>query len=221
MDYCNKITNLVSRNRLIAIIRLDDLTHAVEISQALLDAGIYLQEYTLSNPAALNAIRTVRKHLSVFDTDGATIGLGSVRNLLEAEQAIDCGAQFIVTPITNTGVIERCGVAKVPILPGAYTPTEIATAWDAGATFVKIFPARNLGPSYIKDVLAPMPYLKLMPTGGIDLNNMPAYFSAGASAVGIGGNIINAKAIADRDWSQFTATAKMYAECAAVKGGTR
>ena len=105
-------------------------------------------------------------------------------------------------------------------MPGAYTPTEIATAWEAGATFVKVFPARNLGPSYIKDLLGPMPYLKLMPTGGIDLNNMPAYFMAGAAAVGIGGNIIDAQAVAEQDWPRLTAAAKIYAECAVLKGGS-
>lgn len=214
-----KIENLVSRHRLIAIIRLDDLTHAVEISKALLDGGVFLQEFTLSNPAALDAIRAVRKHLSVFDTEGAAIGLGSVRNLNEADQAIDCGAQFIVTPISHSAVIQRCRAAGVPIMPGAYTPTEIAVAWEAGATFVKVFPARNLGPGYIKDVLAPMPYLKLMPTGGINLNNMPAYFDAGAVAVGIGGSIIDTKAVAEKDWSRLTAAAKKYADCAMLKGG--
>lgn len=221
MDNYEKIKKLVSRYRLVAIIRLDDLTHAAEISQALLDGGVYLQEYTLSNPAALDAIRTVRKQLSVFYSEEAAIGLGSVRNLTEAEQALDCGAQFIVTPITNTTVIARCRSANIPIMPGAYTPTEIATAWDAGATFVKVFPARNLGPSYIKDVLAPMPYLKLMPTGGIDLNNMPAYFSAGAAAVGIGGNIIDAQAVANQDWARLAAAAKMYADCANATGAER
>jgi 2-dehydro-3-deoxyphosphogluconate aldolase / (4S)-4-hydroxy-2-oxoglutarate aldolase len=218
MDNYEKIKNLVARHRLVAIIRLDDLSNAVEISQALLDGGVYLQEYTLSNPAALDAIRTVRKQLPVFDSDEAAIGLGSVRNLNEAEQALDCGAQFIVTPITKVAVIERCRAANVPIMPGAYTPTEIAAAWDAGATFVKVFPARNLGPGYIKDVLAPMPYLKLMPTGGIDLNNMSAYFSAGASAVGIGGSIIDAQAVANKDWARLAAAAKLYADCAAGKG---
>ena len=221
MDNYEKIKNLVARHRLVAIIRLDDLSNAVEISQALLDGGVYLQEYTLSNPAALDAIRTVRKQLPVFDSDEAAIGLGSVRNLNEAEQALDCGAQFVVTPITKVAVIERCRAANVPIMPGAYTPTEIAAGWDAGATFVKVFPARNLGPGYIKDVLAPMPYLKLMPTGGIDLNNMSAYFSAGASAVGIGGSIIDAQAVANKDWARLAAAAKLYADCAAGKGNER
>ena len=218
MSNYNKITNLIIRHRLIAIIRLDDLTHAVEISRALLDGGVFLQEFTLSNPAALDAIREVRKQLAVFNTDEAAIGLGSVRNLVEAEHALDCGAQFIVTPITHLGVIERCRAAGIPIMPGAYTPTEIATAWDAGATFVKVFPARQLGPSYIKDVLAPMPYLKLMPTGGIDLSNMAAYFAAGAGAVGIGGNIIDAQAVAGEDWPRLATAARMYSERASVKG---
>ncbi len=220
MDHYNKIKKLVSRHRLVAIIRLDDLTHATEISQALLDGGVYLQEYTLSNPAALDAIRTVRNRIAAFDSDEAAIGLGSIRNIQEAEQAIEYGAQFIVTPITSPAVIERCRAGNIPIMPGAYTPTEIATAWDAGAAFVKVFPARSLGPGYIKDVLAPMPDLKLMPTGGIDLNNMPGYFAAGASAVGVGGNIIDTKAIADQDWTRLAATAKLYAECASLKVGT-
>ncbi len=218
MDISNKITNLVSRHRLIAIIRLDDLSHAVNIARALLDGGVYLQEFTLSNPAALDAIRAVRSQLAIFDTDRAAIGLGSVRNLIEGDQALDCGAQFIVTPITHPAVIQRCRAASVPIMSGAYTPTEIAAAWDAGATFVKVFPARNLGPGYIKDILAPMPYLKLMPTGGIDLNNMQAYFEAGASAVGVGGNIIDVKAVADEDWPRLASAAKKYADCAALKG---
>lgn len=215
MDNCTKITNLVRRHRLVAIIRLDDLTHAVEISRALLEGGVYLQEYTLSNPVAPDAIRAVRKQIAAFDTVDAAIGLGSVRNVNEANEALDCGAQFVVTPVTNAAVIGRCRAANVPIMPGAYTPTEIATAWEAGATFVKVFPARNLGPGYIKDVLAPMPYLKLMPTGGIDLNNMPAYFDAGALAVGIGGNIIDVKAVAGKDWGRLASVAKVYADCAA------
>ena len=220
MSNCHKVTSLVGQQRLIAIIRLDDLSHAVEISRALLEGGICVQEFTLSNLAALGAIRAVREQIAEFNTDAAAIGLGSVRNLDEAEQALDCGAQFVVTPIMHPAILERCRAANVPILPGAYTPTEIATAWEAGATFVKVFPARNLGPSYIKDLLGPMPYLKLMPTGGIDLNNIPAYFDAGASAVGVGGNIIDAKAVAAQDWPRLAAAAKRYAECAVLKART-
>ncbi len=218
MDNAHKITKLVAQHRLVAIVRLDDLSSAVEISKALLDGGVYLQEYTLSNPAALDAIRAVRAQLPIFETDQAAIGLGSVRSVAEAEQAFESGAQFIVTPIMLLDVIARCRSANVPIMPGAFTPTEIATAWHAGATFVKVFPARTLGPGYIKDVLAPLPYLRLMPTGGVDLNNMPSYFAAGASAVGVGGNIIDTQAVAKKDWDRLAQAARAYADCAAAKG---
>ncbi len=177
-----------------------------------MDAGVQVQEFTLSNPAAIDAIASVRAAIAEFNTDEAAIGLGSVRSAEEVDRAIDAGAQFIVTPVTRPRVIERCVKAKVPIMPGAYTPTEIAAAWDAGASFVKVFPARSLGPSYVKDVLAPMPFLRLMPTGGIDLSNMQAYFEAGAVAVGVGGSIIDARAIAAQHWRQVTSVAAHYVE---------
>lgn len=205
------VLELLAEQRLVAIVRLDDITRAVELSQALLDAGIGLQEYTLTNPEALQAIRKIRNEIAAFRDGTAAIGLGSVRNLQEANQAIDCGAHFVVTPITMPSVIHRCRQASVPIMPGAYTPTEIATAWEAGGSVIKVFPARQLGPSYIKDVLAPMPYLQLMPTGGIDLNNLQSYFDVGAIAVGVGGNIIDAKAVARGDWDAVRDVAAQYA----------
>ena len=215
----DRISQLVSDLRLVAIIRLDDLSQAVSISRALLDAGVYLQEFTLSNPKALDAIREVRAALPTFDGSAAAIGLGSVRSVAEVDQAVEAGAQFIVTPVMRPEVIARCRAANVPVMPGAYTPTEIAAAWDAGAAFVKVFPVRSLGPSYIKDVLAPMPFLKLMPTGGVDLNNMQSYFDAGATAVGVGGNLIDAKAVAGGDWQQVTEVARQYAERAMKPSG--
>jgi 2-dehydro-3-deoxyphosphogluconate aldolase / (4S)-4-hydroxy-2-oxoglutarate aldolase len=208
------VLDLLAEQRLVAIVRLDNISRAVEISQALLAGGVCMQEYTLTNPDALLAIREIRTKLAAFQNGTAAIGLGSVRNLKEADQAIECGAQFVVTPITVPTVIHRCRQALVPIMPGAYTPTEIATAWDAGASVVKVFPARNLGANFIKDVLAPMPYLRLMPTGGVDLNNMHSYFQAGAVAVGVGGNIIDAKAIANGDWNAVSDIARQYAHCA-------
>lgn len=206
------VLELIQRLRLVAIIRLDDLSRAVEISQALLDAGVLVQEYTLSNPDAIDAVARVRQRIAAFSTGEAAIGLGSVRTVEDADKAISAGSSFIVTPIMVPKLIEFCSDSQVPIMPGAYTPTEIATAWEAGASMVKVFPARNLGPAYIKDVLAPMPYLKLMPTGGIDLNNMQSYFDAGAEAVGVGGNIIDARAIANCEWQRITELARAYAD---------
>jgi 2-dehydro-3-deoxyphosphogluconate aldolase / (4S)-4-hydroxy-2-oxoglutarate aldolase len=218
-DTYHQVLDLVSLHRLVAIIRLDDLSQAAQISAALMNGGVLLQEFTLTNPDALKAIEEVRNCIPAFNSSAAAIGLGSVRTVREAEQAIEAGAQFIVTPILLPKVIQCCRHANIPIMPGAYTPTEIATAWEAGASMVKVFPARNLGPSYIKDVLAPLPYLRLMPTGGVDLNNMQSYFDAGAKAVGVGGNIIDVKAVAHGDWARLSEVAQAYADRAKCGDG--
>jgi 2-dehydro-3-deoxyphosphogluconate aldolase / (4S)-4-hydroxy-2-oxoglutarate aldolase len=208
------VLELISKTRLVAIIRLDDLSQALQLSKALLAGGVVAQEFTLSNPKALEALSEVKAALSEFSNGQATIGLGSVRTVDEAHAAIKAGAQFVVTPITKLDVIEVCKQAGVPIMPGAFTPTEIATAHDAGADVVKVFPARALGAGYIKDVLAPMPYLKLMPTGGVDLENMTSFFKAGAVAVGVGGNLLDKKAIEAGAWEKVSSIAKQYAEMA-------
>jgi 2-dehydro-3-deoxyphosphogluconate aldolase/(4S)-4-hydroxy-2-oxoglutarate aldolase len=210
----SNVLELISKTRLVAIIRLDDLSQAVRLSKALLAGGVVAQEFTLSNPKALDALAEVKAALSEFSSGGATIGLGSVRTVDEAHAAIKARAQFVVTPITKLEVIEVCKNAGIPIMPGAFTPTEIATAHEAGASVVKIFPARVLGPTYIKDVLAPMPYLKLMPTGGVDLENMASFFKAGAVSVGVGGNLLDKKAIENGDWEKVSTIAKQYAEAA-------
>jgi 2-dehydro-3-deoxyphosphogluconate aldolase / (4S)-4-hydroxy-2-oxoglutarate aldolase len=208
------VLELISKTRLVAIIRLDDLSQALQLSKALLAGGVVAQEFTLSNPKALEALSEVKAALGEFSNGGATIGLGSVRTVDEAHAAIKAGAQFVVTPITKLDVIEVCKNAGVPIMPGAFTPTEIATAHEAGADVVKVFPVRALGSNYIKDVLAPMPYLKLMPTGGVDLENMTSFFKAGAVAVGVGGNLLDKKAIEAGDWEKVSSIAKQYADAA-------
>lgn len=207
----NEILELLEQLRLLAIIRQDDLRFAREMTLALAEAGIVLQEFTLTNPESLGLIRSLRqdsafKHIS--------IGAGSVRTLTEARQAVDAGAQFVVTPISQVELIETCVKAKVPIFPGAFTPTEIHTAWQAGAAAVKVFPATALGPGYIKDILAPMPYLKLLPTGGVNLANMAAFLANGAVAVAVGSNILDKTALESRDWQALSQHAKAYAEAA-------
>jgi 2-dehydro-3-deoxyphosphogluconate aldolase/(4S)-4-hydroxy-2-oxoglutarate aldolase len=208
------VLELLTKTRLVAIIRLDDLSQAVTLSKALLAGGVVAQEFTLSNPKALEALSEAKAALAEFSSGQAVIGLGSVRNVDEAQAAIKAGAHFVVTPITKLEVIELCKNAGVPIMPGAFTPTEIAAAHDAGADIVKVFPARTLGAGYIKDVLAPMPYLKLMPTGGIDLENMASFFKAGAVSVGVGGNLLDKKAIEAGDWEKVSSVARQYAEAA-------
>lgn len=205
---------LVERKRLVAILRLDDLNSAVELSRALVQGGVVVQEYTLTNPAALEAIQEVREAVPEFQSGDAALGVGSVRTLAQVHAAIDAKVDFVVTPILLPDVVELCLNANVPIFPGCFTPTEIAKAWSLGAQMIKVFPARQLGPGFIKDVLAPMPELKLMPTGGIDLENMPEYFSAGATAVGIGGRLLDAAAIETGNWKQITESARVLSSAA-------
>ncbi|MCC6507570.1 MAG: bifunctional 4-hydroxy-2-oxoglutarate aldolase/2-dehydro-3-deoxy-phosphogluconate aldolase [Pirellulaceae bacterium] len=210
----SQVLQLIQRLRIVAIVRLDDLSQAVNISSALAAGGILAQEFTLTNPDALRVLPEVKQSLTSQGYETA-IGVGSVRNLTEAQAALAAQADFIVSPITSVPIIQACRQAQVAVMPGAYTPTEIALAWDSGADVVKVFPARALGPGYIKDVLAPMPYLKLMPTGGVDLTNIKTFLTAGAVALGIGGNLIDAKAIQASDWAAVTNIARQYSEAAA------
>ncbi|MEZ6138214.1 MAG: bifunctional 4-hydroxy-2-oxoglutarate aldolase/2-dehydro-3-deoxy-phosphogluconate aldolase [Pirellulaceae bacterium] len=206
----NNSLDLILNSRLVAIIRLDDLTCAVPLARALLHGGIVAQEFTLTNPRALAAVSDVLSELAAFSNGQATIGVGSVRSGDQAERAIRSGAQFVVSPIHSSDVTAACRSAGVPAMSGAMTPTEIATAWNDGASIVKVFPARGLGPDYIRDVLAPMPEIPLMPTGGIGLENMQAYFEAGAVAAGVGGQLIDSAAIAAADWDRVANTARAY-----------
>lgn len=206
------VIDLVDARRLVAILRLDDLACAADLSAALFHGGIAIQEYTLTNKDALQAIGRVRKDVEGFQTHAAAIGVGSVRTMEQATDAIAAGVDFIVTPILIPDVIRLCVDSGIPIMPGCYTPTEIATAWELGANMIKVFPARQLGHAFIKDVLAPMPELKLMPTGGVNLNNVASYFEAGASAVGIGGNLLDPVALANQDWNAIADGARQYSD---------
>jgi 2-dehydro-3-deoxyphosphogluconate aldolase/(4S)-4-hydroxy-2-oxoglutarate aldolase len=201
---------LIFQSRLVAILRLDDLSAATQIADTLIGAGIRALEFTLTNPESPSVVKSIRETNPAIREGNAVIGLGSVRSLEEAKIAIDFGAQFIVSPILSVPIIEYCKQNKVAVCPGAFTPTEIALAWDAGADIIKVFPARALGPSYIRDVLAPMPYLKLMPTGGVDLKNIAKYLEAGAVAVGIGGQLLDPIALQNKDWNTVAKVAQQY-----------
>ena len=199
-------------SRLVAIIRLEDLANAFPIVDSLIRGGIRAIEFTLTNSTAPAIVQHVRKEHQEISSGTAVIGIGSVRSLDEAKLAIDSGAQFVVSPITSIPIIDYCKQNRVAVCSGAYTPTEIAMSWDAGADIVKVFPARGLGANYIRDVLAPMPYLKLMPTGGVELKNLSAYFEAGAVAVGIGGQLLDSNSIQNKQWSKLTETALLYSQ---------
>jgi len=199
---------LIQKSRLVAIIRLERLDHARELVNVLLDAGVRCLEFTLTNPDAPKWLRRLLTEDKRFENGEACIGVGSVRNVEEARLVLDAGAQFVVTPITSVKVIEVCVERKVPIASGAFTPTAIATAWDAGAHIVKVFPARVLGPGYIRVVLAPLPYIQLMPTGGIDASNAGDYLRSGAIAVGVGGQLCPVNLVETKDWDTILHSAK-------------
>jgi 2-dehydro-3-deoxyphosphogluconate aldolase/(4S)-4-hydroxy-2-oxoglutarate aldolase len=144
------------------------------------------------------------------------VGAGTVLDAESAQASIDAGAQFLVTPAFLPEVIEVGRSRGIPVMAGAFTPTEILAAWRAGADFVKVFPAGGLGPTYIKDVLAPLPGVVLVPTGGVNLDNCAAFLDAGAYTVAIGGSLVSKKIAQQKDWAALTALARQYVE--ACKG---
>ena len=199
---------IIAQHKLVAIVRLDDLSIAGALTTALTDGGIRAIEFTLTNPDAVAAIAEIRQ---VFDATVA-IGAGSVISAEQVWAVADAGAQFVVSPVWKREVNIACAEAGLPFMPGAFTPTEILRAWEWGASVVKVFPANHLGSRYIKDVLAPLPHLRLMPTGGVNLDNMREHLDNGAFALGVGSSLINNEAVADRDWDRLRDNARRYVD---------
>jgi 2-dehydro-3-deoxyphosphogluconate aldolase/(4S)-4-hydroxy-2-oxoglutarate aldolase len=208
------VIDAILETRIVAIVRLERYDRAVEIARALLAGGISVVEFTLTGAGAYDAIAATRAALG----DAVQIGVGTVLNVDAATASIDAGAQFVVTPTTSPAVIRACVARGTPILSGALTPTEALTAHEAGAAMVKLFPARFGGPQYLRDILAPLPFLQIVPTGGVSAENARAYIDAGAVAVGIGGSLITAQAVAQADWGRITAGARSVVE--AIKAAT-
>jgi 2-dehydro-3-deoxyphosphogluconate aldolase / (4S)-4-hydroxy-2-oxoglutarate aldolase len=198
------VLDAIIQTKIVAIVRLERYDQAVEVATALLEGGISAIEFTLTGAGAAEAITATRAALG----DAAQVGVGTVLTADAARTAIDAGAQFVVTPAVRLDVIVACKERNVPILCGALTPTEALTAHEAGADMIKIFPARAFGPAYIRDLLAPLPNLRFVPTGGIDANNARAYLEAWAVALGIGGNLVSKHAVANKDWAAIRATAQ-------------
>ena len=166
----------------VAIIRADSSEQLIEASRALLAGGISAIEITMTTPNALEVIADMRR---VFG-DAVLVGVGSVLDVKTTEAALAAGAEFVVTPVLRPEVIAYCNQAGKPILAGAYTPTEAQVATELGADFVKIFPADGLGPKYIHAIRGPLPHLKIVPTGGVDLATAGDFIKAGCVAVAAG-----------------------------------
>lgn len=202
------IASILFRARLIGIVRSATPVDLVEACRALYAGGLKCVEITLNSPGALHAVERVRADLPA----GCIIGVGTVVDADTARQALSSGAQFIVTPIVDAKTIEMVHSRSAPIIPGAYTPTEIYTAWKAGATMVKLFPATNLGPSFVREVLAPLPEIKLCPTGGVTLSNARDWFDAGAAALGVGSALMPRDLLAGGDFAGIENLARRWVE---------
>jgi 2-dehydro-3-deoxyphosphogluconate aldolase/(4S)-4-hydroxy-2-oxoglutarate aldolase len=194
----------IERAGVVAVIRLKDPAVLAGVVDALVAGGVHMLEITMTVPGAVELIRALGPSLP----EGFLLGAGTVTDPATARAVIDAGAAFVVSPVLRTDVIAACHEHGVPALPGCFSPTEILTAWEAGADIVKVFPATALGPGYFKDVRGPLPDVKLMPTGGVSIENAGDWIRAGAVAVGVGGALLDAAAIAAGDFSVVTANAK-------------
>jgi len=189
---------------IVAVIRLKDPARVRGVVDALAAGGVRALEVTMTVPRAVDLIR----ELAPTMPDGFLLGAGTVTDAATARAVIDAGAEFIVGPVFRPDVIAACHDRDVPAIPGCFSPTEILAAHEAGADLVKVFPATALGPTFIRDLRAPLPQVKLMPTGGVTIENAGEWIRAGAAAVGVGSALLDNKAIDSGRFEVITANAQ-------------
>jgi len=192
--------DLFNKMPIVGILRNVPSQYMAAIAENYHQSGLTCLEITMNSP---NAEQDIAALTGQFGEE-LNVGAGTVCTLNDLEKALKANAQFIVTPIVNDDVIKACVDAGVPVIPGAYTPTEIYKAWSLGATMVKVFPATKLGAGYIKEVLGPLGHLKLIPTGGIDFGNFTDYLDAGAKGVGLGSHLFLKNIIENKDWKTLS-----------------
>ncbi len=200
MRTLSEIVSLLINPGVVAIVRAQQSTQVVPLFESLLAGGVNATEITMTTPNALASIREACAKIG----ERSLIGVGTVVTPDDCRAAIDAGAEFIVTPICRPELVKIAHASGRPIMMGAYTPTEAQTAHEAGADFVKIFPADTLGPAYIKALRAPLPHLRLVPTGGVDAKNIGEFLNAGCAAVGVGSSLVSAKILLEANWSELT-----------------
>jgi 2-dehydro-3-deoxyphosphogluconate aldolase/(4S)-4-hydroxy-2-oxoglutarate aldolase len=191
---------------IVAVIRSPDSEQLVEVARALADGGVSVVEITMSVPDALDVVRRVRKALG----DRVLLGAGTILDAETGRAALLAGAEYLVAPTLNLDVIRLCRRYDKLVMPGAFTPTEILTAWEAGADVVKVFPADVVGPAFFKALRGPLPQVRLMPTGGVDLTTAAAFLKAGACCLGVGGQLVEPKAVAERNFDRVRDLARQY-----------
>jgi 2-dehydro-3-deoxyphosphogluconate aldolase/(4S)-4-hydroxy-2-oxoglutarate aldolase len=191
---------------IVAVVRSPDSQQLVEVARALADGGVNVVEITMSVPHALDVLRQVHRELG----DRVLLGAGTVLDAETARAVLLAGAEYIVAPTVNLEVIHLCRRYDKLVMPGAFTPTEILTAWEAGADIVKVFPADVVGPAFFKALRGPLPQVRVMPTGGVDLTTAAAFLRAGACCLGVGGQLVEPRAIAERNFDRIRDLARQY-----------
>lgn len=198
-----QILDRVLDSGIVAVVRIEDPDRCLRVIEAIRAGGVDVAEITMTVP---NALALIEEAVRAFPD--APIGVGSVLDAETVHRAADAGAAYVVSPVFKPEIVEAAHERGIPAMPGAFTPTEILRAHEAGADVIKVFPADVLGMAFFKGVLAPMPFLRLMPTGGVSLDNAGEWRLAGAVAVGVGGSLLDKQAIAEGRYDQLTRNAQ-------------
>jgi 2-dehydro-3-deoxyphosphogluconate aldolase/(4S)-4-hydroxy-2-oxoglutarate aldolase len=201
---------------IVAILRAPSSEQLTNVARALFDGGIDIIEVTFTVPRALELVAALQKDLG----NRVLLGVGTVLDPETARAALLAGAEFVVSPSLNLDVIRLCHRYDKVVMPGAFTPTEILAAWEAGADLVKVFPSDAVGPGYLKALRGPFPQIRLMPTGGVNLETLPAFIKAGACAVGVGSCLVEAQAIRDGNFARLRDLAAQYVQALKTARGT-
>jgi 2-dehydro-3-deoxyphosphogluconate aldolase/(4S)-4-hydroxy-2-oxoglutarate aldolase len=191
---------------IVAVVRSADSPQLVEVCRALAEGGVRVVEITMTVPDALDVLRQVRQALG----DRLLLGAGTVLDAETARAVLLAGAEYVVAPTVNLDVIRLCRRYDKLVMPGAFTPTEILTAWEAGADIVKVFPADVLGPTFFRALRGPLPQVRLMPTGGVDLTTAAAFLKAGACCLGVGSQLVEPRAVAQGRFDRIRELARQY-----------
>lgn len=198
--------NLIAETGVIAIMRAQSSDQLIAAADAIHKGGVRVIEVTMNTPDALKIIEDARSRYG----EDVLFGAGTVLDAATAQRAIFAGAGFIVAPTLNPAMLAVCKQHNLPVLPGCYTPTELITAWEAGADMIKLFPADVGGPGLLKSILAPLPQLKLVPVGGVNLDTTAEFIECGAVAVGVGSSLINQKILDSGNMAELTRRAAAF-----------
>jgi 2-dehydro-3-deoxyphosphogluconate aldolase/(4S)-4-hydroxy-2-oxoglutarate aldolase len=210
-----KVLQEIVSTGVVAIIRMKDAQRLKKVVDAVHAGGVTSIEITMTVPGAIEVIRALAR----TSPRDILIGAGTVTDAATAAAAIEAGARFIVGPILNLDIVALCAKMDTVVMPGCFSPTEIYTAWKAGADIIKVFPATSLGPKYFKDLRGPFPDIRLMPTGGVTIDNVGEWVQAGAAAIGIGSDLLDKKAIEESRFEVLTERARrMVANFRSAKG---